>query len=494
MDLCVREWQMNLKWPLILVGKIMLLVLCFSCVTTRAQDSPAISAPDCSPENLDPDIRVSTSHDNSQAVRTKLRNVSGHACYLRGELATNFMTVKSGAPITLNPVRSCYNCGPDGKSRWSEPLLLENNHIAHQAFTWANRRISGEIPCVQVNLLELFLNSKMLVLFQTQNPILAVCSQVEVSPFLLGAETDDTNSGASEEDKGAKMLKLTADADAYYVGQRIRLRLEIEEPDGGEPSVERECSLLFERMRSPEGLTRLDQVASAWDSDCKVTSSTILSSKRVITLDVNSGHNNRWGGVGEHTIEFIDIDNSHGNEWLPKVTSNMLYLHIADPSTIKRTWGKLVDGLAADVTIDRNSYELGKDIPLHLAVENFSASVPIYGASPVFNPCEVLEVQVRDSAGQLVSGNHPQPCMGGGPSGAWRYPSGKLIPLEWSLGPLGKLPTHSGVYSVVAIWEPSQGTDYSCEFCQVTDDDIAKSKRYDVRSNVVTFSIQGKHD
>src|ERR1700751_982553 len=101
MGLCVREGQMNLKWPLIPVGMIILLVLCFSCVTTRAQDSHAISAPDCSPENLDPDIRVSTSHDNSQAVDTKLRNVSGHACYLRGALATNFMTVKSGAPITL---------------------------------------------------------------------------------------------------------------------------------------------------------------------------------------------------------------------------------------------------------------------------------------------------------------------------------------------------------------------------------------------------------
>lgn len=30
-----------------------------------------------------------------------------------------------------------------------------------------------------------------------------------------------------------------------------------------------------------------------------------------------------------------------------------------------------MEGLAADVTIDKNTYELGKDIPLHLAVENF---------------------------------------------------------------------------------------------------------------------------
>jgi hypothetical protein len=154
----------------------------------------------------------------------------------------------------------------------------------------------------------------------------------------------------------------------------------------------------------------------------------------------------------------------------------------------------LVEGLAADVTIDKNTYELGKDIPLHLAIENFSASVPIYGASPVFNPSKLLEVQVRDSAGQLVSGINPWLCRGGGPSGAGRYPKDKLIPLEWSLAPLGMLPDRPGIYNVAITWEPFQGTDDSCEFCEVTAYDVANSKRYVVRSNVVTFSIQEKHD
>jgi hypothetical protein len=484
---------MSLSRSLIVFGKAMFLV-CFGCLSTRAQGTSAkiISAPDCSAENVDPDIKVPTSRDNSQAVEIRLLNVSGHSCYLRGELAANFMTVKKGAPITTNPVQFCYDCGPNRQTRWSEPLLLGNARAMQQTFAWTNKLVPGETPCVQINLLELFLGNKMLVLFQTQNPIFAVCSTIQVSPFSILPKDDATK---LQEDGGiAKSLKLTAEKDTYYVGQRIRLRLQVEESDTGALSIEQECQLLFERVRSPEGLTRIDQVGAAWDTDCKVEAASKLSSKRTVTLDINSGHNNRWGGVGEHVIQFIDAGNERGNEWLPSAASNILHLRIVDPSTIKRAWGQSVEGLAANVTIDQDSYGLGQDVALHLAVENFAAVVPIYGASPVWNPCDVLEVEVRDSTGRQISGNHPWPCMGGGPSGAWRYPNGKLIPLEWSLGPLGMLPDRPGVYTVMATWKPFQGNDYSCEFCQVTSDDVAKSKPYVVRSNVASFSILDKHD
>lgn len=278
---------MNLDRPLILVGETVFLVFCFWALPTLAQDSPSISAPDCSPVDVDPDIRISTSHDTYQAVDIKLRNVSEHACYLRGELPTNFMTVNIGAPITQNSVQMCYNCGPDGKSRSSEPLLLGSARVAHQTFVWANKQMSEQIPCIQVNLLELILNSKVLVLFETQNPILSVCSQVLVNPFLLVTETNDRNAGNQENEVKPKSLKLAADKDTYYVGQRIRLRLDMEAPDTGETSVERECSPLFERVRSPDGMTRFDQVASAGDSNCKIITSSTLGSKRTVTLDVN---------------------------------------------------------------------------------------------------------------------------------------------------------------------------------------------------------------
>jgi hypothetical protein len=239
------------------------------------------------------------------------------------------MTVKKDSPITMNPVPFCYNCGPNRQTRWSEPLLLENAQAAQQTFAWTNELISRETPCVQINLLELFLGNKMLVLFQTQNAIFAVCSTIQVSPFSI---LPKDNSTKLPKDGGTdKSLKLTAERDTYYIGQRIRLRLEVEESDTGALPIEQECQLLFERVRSPEGLTRIDQVGAAWDTDCKLEGASKLSSKRTVTLDVNSGHNNRWGGVGEHTIQFIDAGNERGNEWLPSAASNILHLRIVEP-------------------------------------------------------------------------------------------------------------------------------------------------------------------
>lgn len=84
---------MKFRRPLILIGKTVFLVLFCCPMPTRAQNSLSISAPACAPEDLDADIRIFTGHDSSQALDTKLLNVSGHACYLRGDMATNFMTV-----------------------------------------------------------------------------------------------------------------------------------------------------------------------------------------------------------------------------------------------------------------------------------------------------------------------------------------------------------------------------------------------------------------
>jgi hypothetical protein len=114
---------MSLSRTLIFFGSAMFL-MCVRCLSARAQDAPAkISAPDCSAENVDPDIRILTSGNNSQAVEIKLPNASRHSGYSPGELPANFMTAKKGSLITMNFVQFCYNCGPNGQTRWSEPLL-----------------------------------------------------------------------------------------------------------------------------------------------------------------------------------------------------------------------------------------------------------------------------------------------------------------------------------------------------------------------------------
>lgn len=465
----------------------------FLCPPSFAQNSLSkIDPPDCTAADVDPALRISESH-SYQTAEVALRNISGHACYLHGALARNFMTAKPGLPIEWNRVEECYNCTPDGKSHFHDPLLLENGKVAHQTFGWTSAFVFGGQPCIQPNILEFILSLHKVLFLETKNPILSVCSQVDVNAFSLGPDLDASKGNGPAKPGAIASMKVMADRDTYYVGQRIRLALDVETPESVASPIESECPLLFERVRSPDGLARFDQIGAAWDFDCKVKTSTNLGSKRIVTLDLNSGHNNRWGGVGEHTIEFVDASCTTRNEWIPSATSNTLHLRIGDPSTIKRTWGNQVEGLAANVTMDQDSYEVGKDVAIHAAVENFAASVPIYGASPVWDPCGVMDIEVLDSTGQPVPQTGAHICTSGGPSGAFRFAKGMIVPQEWSLQQLGLLPDRPGVYTVVATWQPFQGTDDTCGLCPLPEN-MANVKRFVVRSNVAKFSIRGKQD
>jgi hypothetical protein len=39
-----------------------------------------------------------------------------------------------------------------------------------------------------------------------------------------------------------------------------------------------------------------------------------------------------------------------------------------------------VNGVAADLTLNKNRYHVGENVPLHIALENMDAKVPVTGA------------------------------------------------------------------------------------------------------------------
>src|ERR1700728_1599281 len=45
----------------------------------------------------------------------------------------------------------------------------------------------------------------------------------------------------------------------------------------------------------------------------------------------------------------------------------------------KWNWGHELAGVPVGLSVDKLTYALGEDVPLHVAVENASASVPIFG-------------------------------------------------------------------------------------------------------------------
>jgi hypothetical protein len=156
----------------------------------------------------------------------------------------------------------------------------------------------------------------------------------------------------------------------------------------------------------------------------------------------------------------MDVSRLVGSVDDPKLhfaSSNVLRIQLGDPSAIPRRWGPRVKGIAADITLDKGTFRVGEDVPLHLAIENFDAAVPLYSWDPVWDPCMVVSFEVQDSGGHelSVSKRFPQwsVCTGHG-FGPRTVAQGKVIPLERTLGKEGWLPNQPGTYTVVITWAP----------------------------------------
>jgi hypothetical protein len=110
---------------------------------------------------------------------------------------------------------------------------------------------------------------------------------------------------------------------------------------------------------------------------------------------------------------------------------------------------------------EQATYRLGEDVPLHLAIEDFDADVPLYAWDPVWDPCMVVGIEVQDAAGHPLPVNERFPnssiCMGHG-RGPRPFQKGKVAPLERNLRAEGLLPNHPGAYTIVLTWSPCFGS------------------------------------
>ena len=156
-------------------------------------------------------------------------------------------------------------------------------------------------------------------------------------------------------------------------------------------------------------------------------------------------------------MEVSQLVGSVDDSKLHFASSNVLRIQLGDPSNISRKWGPRVKGIAADITLDKDTFRVGEDVPLHLAVENFDAPVPLYSWDPVWDPCMVIGLEVEDRDGHVLTVSQRLPqlsvCTGHG-FGPRPVAQGKVISLERTLGREGWLPNQPGTYTVVITWAP----------------------------------------
>jgi hypothetical protein len=143
------------------------------------------------------------------------------------------------------------------------------------------------------------------------------------------------------------------------------------------------------------------------------------------------------------------------------------------PPSPKNDWEWRVpeSGLRVAVRLDKRKFDIGEDVAVHIAVENVSATVPVFGepfvAQPAFghNPLIGLRVDVLDSDGPLrvvpprFAANA---TVGGPPLCPSALPRGNSLTAEKTLKNLGLLPGKQGEYKIVVRWTAYTSKGASC--------------------------------
>jgi hypothetical protein len=247
------------------------------------------------------------------------------------------------------------------------------------------------------------------------------------------------------------MFDLTSDRNRYYEGEFFSLHVALVQPTPGALLLQEGCPTLYLREKSPDGASRIDEEQPMAFKGCRAFVPGYEPGDWQSGFELNSGANSRWVGLGEHTFEVLKLVGSLDDPELHFVISNILRVQIEDPSLIPRNWGPRTRGVAVDITLDRDTFQIGENIPLHLAVKNFDAESPVYGLAE----CGIVRIEVQDATGHPLAYNERDSGISfcsGHSFGLIPYVKGNIVPLELTLRAEGWLPNHTGTYTVTATW------------------------------------------
>lgn len=440
------------------VAKI--LVLAFASLLSLSSASWAqgsvvnsMGASNCPTADFDTSLNFASEPSNYYAIIVDKQNISGHSCIFDGPVygPTFYPDRVSGD----RPFALCYDCKiPLAQRTTWRPLTLDPGEVARQRFQWKTVPPNEGTRCLQPS----WMSGPQLLLV-APSLLKQICSDIEVTRFNLAVSADSDTTEATDI-KRVGNLKLFSDKNTYYQGETFSLRVSRTEPEIETPSKQNSCPTLYLRARSPDGTTRIDELQPLAFKGCQKAVLGHEPGDWNSGFDLDSGANSRWEGVGEHEFQVFQLADSTDESQIRFVSSSVLRIQIADPSLTQRRWGQRVKGVAADVTLDKDTYRLGEDIPLHLAIEDFAADVPLFSWDQVWDPCMVVGIEVQDAAGHPLGVNerfpHSSICTGHG-FGPRPLPKGKIVPIERNLRAEGWLPNRPGTYNVVVSWAPCFG-------------------------------------
>jgi hypothetical protein len=436
-----------------------LLYLFFLPALTFAQAPPLnlTGSTNCTAADFDLNLRFESGPADTYSVIILQRNLSAHPCIFDGPQYPP--TVIFEAEPSTHRMEMCNSCTAHFPPPTfpSNPLLLAPGEVARHTLSWQTTAVRP-LACVQPE----WMDTSVRIVSRTL--LKKICSVIEVSAFTREVSPSSDNRG----------FTISSSKPTYYSGESFSvhvtplassardsgpIRLGSDSPRGSGPVISDDCPVFYIRVRSPDGYTRYDESKPLAFKPCGPATLGHSFGDWRSGFDLDSGVNSRWGGLGQNNLQVSQLT---GN--LVFVTSNVLPIEIADPSAIVRKWGPRDKGIAADITLDKDTFLVGEDVQLHLAVENFDAPDPIYGANPTWDPCDVFQLEVQDASGHALLPaqlfQQRSICMGHG-FGPMLYGKGVVVPMERSLGSLGQLPNSPGAYTIVLSW--SAATSHSAK-------------------------------
>jgi hypothetical protein len=429
-------------------------LLAFPASTTAQapESSPPTTPPACNAPDLDITLQFgseeTTIKPNNEAIEyavilVRKRNISGHPCVFEEHfIGPNFNPdrVEGEQPYIVNQIPL-------------PPLTLTPGQAAQQTWRWRSNSPDLGRHCLQPKWMW---GPPLVVAPSLLKPI---CSNIDISTFSVLDPPVSPADAASPTDGQTFAFRLTTNKSTYDEGESFSLRLSLD-PASPIPAPAADCPTLYLRERSPDGGTRIDEIRPLAFKGCGTQAFRDDPGDWQSGFDVDSGAHSRWTGIGDHTLQVFIMNGTAEDRKIRFVASNPLNFRIADPTALARRWGPLTEGLRADVTFDKSEFQVGEEIPLHAAVENLSSDVPVFSVDPVWDPCGVVDIQIRDSRGNLwprESGFGSGPiCMGHG-RGPRLLEKGKIDPLEGHLGAFGRPHMPAGNYTIQLTWTPCVG-------------------------------------
>ena len=426
----------------------------------RAQAIAAKSGPpqDCSRRDLEIHFGFFESPKTYFNFVVQGLNISDHAC----TLGYDFFDPEF---LGNSPQFKCHDCGEREREGYRNDAIgtaapvVRPGEIVRKQYRWRTVPESASTSCFRPNGMESE-NSETWKL-ATPSLMREVCSDISV----VGTDVLAPRSASQTETMWTNDLNedltLTALRSAYYIDEAFPLTItqKYTPPVGPEPG---KCRPLFLWHRSADGTVRVEEHTDSSTDGCGSMHFSFLPIKVFASSDWNSEEAKRLSNYGDQELQAFQQVDSLGDPHVHFTASAILHVQIDGPDNPNlRNWTRL-KGLAADILLDRDTYRVGEDIPLHMAIANFDATAPIYSWDPLWDPCISVGIEVLDDAGKPLPDKKrvdypPVLCSGHG-FGPRPFERGKITSLEWGLKQTGWLPKSPGNYTVVLSWCTSSGT------------------------------------